>query len=348
MSLNEVESHESTLDETEPSSATEAVQVSQSQQKPRLLFMGLKRSGKSSIINVVLYKLPPTETVFIPTTVVIKKHALHSFKEFQVWDLPGQIDFLESNFDTEGIFNTAGAMVWVLDAQDDYLESVARLTETILQLQQMYPDIKYSVFIHKVDSLSNDFREDTVRDITQRIMDDLNDAGLENPPVSFYSTSVYDDSIYEALSKVIQLLNPQLPTFEALLDTIAGSCKMEKVYLFDVLSKLYVASDTSPVDMGAYELCSDYIDTIVDLSEIYGWDRGKPEDNETKVAKMDDENAESFISGIRGYCLYLKEINKYLALIGFSKEPRFAEEKPLIDFNIQVFQGSLTAVIARS
>ena len=211
-------------------------------------------------------------------------------------------------------------MVWVLDAQDDYIESVSRLTEAILQLSQLYPDIKYSVFIHKVDSLSSDFREDTVRDIIQRIMDDLNDAGLENPPVNFYPTSVYDDSIYEALSKVIQLLmNNQLATFEAMLDTIAASCKMQKLYLFDVLSKLYIASDTSPVDMAGYSLCSDYIDTIVDLSEIYGWDRGGLENgeeteeaNENKALQKSEEgNAESFISGVRGTYLYLKEMNKY-------------------------------------
>ena len=210
-------------------------------------------------------------------------------------------------------------MVWILDAQDDYLESVARLTETVVQLQQMYPDIKYSVFIHKVDSLGSDFREDIVRDIIQRIMDDLNDAGLENPPVSFYPTSVYDDSIYEALSKVLQLLNPQLATFEALLNTLAGSCKMQKLYLFDVLSKLYIASDTTPVDMAGYTLCSDYIDTIVDLSEIYGWDRGSlrnghmngDTDKSQALQKTEEGNSESFISGIRGYCLYLKEMNKY-------------------------------------
>ena len=232
--------------------------------------------------------------------------------------MPGQIDFLETNFDTESIFSSAGAMVWVLDAQDDYLESVARLTDTILQLQQLYPDIKYSVFIHKVDSLSNDYREDTVRDIIQRIMDDLNDAGLENPPVSFYATSVYDDSIYEALSKVLQLLNPQLPTFEALLNTIAGSCKMQKLYLFDVQSKLYIASDTSPVDLVGHTLCSDFIDTIVDLSEIYGWDRGKldihdgkeEENGDNAIQRAEEGNAKSFISGIKGYCLYLKEMSK--------------------------------------
>lgn len=296
-----------------------------------------------------------------------------SYRNFQIWDLPGQIDFLETNFDTESVFASAGAMVWILDAQDEYLESVARLTETILQLQQMYPDIKYSVFIHKVDSLGSDFREDTVRDIIQRILDDLNDAGLENPPVSFYPTSVYDDSIYEALSKVLQLLNPQLATFEALLNTLAGSCKMQKLYLFDVSSKLYIASDTSPVDMAGYTLCSDYIDTIIDLESLYSWDRGKLRDRNEMANGKDDKtlvkaeqgNAESFISGIRGYCLYLKITNKYsrsihqqqpyinshprsLALIGFSKEPRFAAEKSLIDYNAQIFQDALTAVLSLS
>ncbi|MCJ1476132.1 hypothetical protein MMC13_004797 [Lambiella insularis] len=338
----------------ESNTASEVTTPLHGNHKPRLLFMGLKRSGKSSIINVVLYKLPPTETVFIPATIVIKKHALNSYRTFQIWDLPGQIDFLETNFDTDSIFASAGAMVWILDAQDDYIESVARLTETILQLQQMYPDIKYSVFIHKVDSLGSDFREDIVRDIIQRIMDELNDAGLENPPVSFYPTSVYDDSIYEALSKVVQLLNPQLATFEALLNTLAGSCKMQKLYLFDVQSKLYVASDTSPVDMGGYTLCSDYIDTILDLSEIYGWDRGVAKrieengsgDDSQALQKADEGTTESFISGIKGYCLYLKEMNSSLAMIGFSKEPRFAAEKPLIDYNVQVFQDALTAVIA--
>ena len=291
----------------------------------------VRRSGKSSIINVVLHKLAPTETVFLATTAVIKRHQLQyvqihsrtwlelctdvysSYKEFQVWDLPGQIDYLESSFNTESIFGTAGAVVWVLDAQDDYAESVARLTDTILQLQQMYPDIKFSVFIHKVDSLSNDFREDTIRDITQHVMDDLNDAGFENPPVSFYSTSVYDDSIYEALSKVIQVLNPQLPTFEALLNTIAGSCKMEKVYLFDIESRLYIASDTSPVDLGAYELCSDFLDTISDLAEIYGWKPGMGKGEDAEAPEPPNRDAESFISGIRGYCLYLKEMDKYIA-----------------------------------
>lgn len=45
---------------------------------------------------------------------------------------------------------------------------------------------------------------------------------------------------------------------------------MEKVFLIDVVSKIYVATDSSPVDMLMYELCSDMIDVVIDISSIYG------------------------------------------------------------------------------
>ena len=248
-----------------------------------------------------------------------------SFRNFQIWDLPGQIDFLGANFDTESIYGSAGAVVWVIDAQDDYVTSVARFTEAVLTLSQQYPDLKYSVFIHKIDSLSTDFCDDTVRDITQRITDDLNDAGLDNPAIGFYPTSVYDESIYEALSKVIQTLNPQLPAFENMINTVSNAGKFQKLYLYDVMTKLYIAADTSPVDMASYSVCADYIDTIVDLSEIYGWNRdrikeqAKNEEGSEEVSSPskpppgffeEEGSAESFISEIGDACLYLKEVNK--------------------------------------
>ena len=45
---------------------------------------------------------------------------------------------------------------------------------------------------------------------------------------------------------------------------------MEKAYLFDVVSKLYVSTDSGPVDMQSVELCSDMIDVVLDVSGIYG------------------------------------------------------------------------------
>jgi Ras-related GTP-binding protein C/D len=235
--------------------------------------------------------------------------------DFQVWDFPGHLNYFDPAFDTADIFSEIGALIWVIDAQDDYFEAIGRLNTTILNLQTTYPAINIEVFVHKVDGLSDDYRIDTYRDIVHRVQDELLDAGYEHAPVSFHQTSIYDHSIFEAFSKVIQKLIPQLPSLEALLTSLCSNCKIEKAYLFDVLSKIYIASDTSPGDMSSYEICSDYIDVVVDISEIYGWDRGEVEGAEAddiEGEEVGNQDAESVIVMERknGNYLYLKEINK--------------------------------------
>jgi Ras-related GTP-binding protein C/D len=235
--------------------------------------------------------------------------------DFQVWDFPGHLNYFDPAFDTSDIFSEIGALIWVIDAQDDYFDAIARLNTTILNLQATYPAINVEVFVHKVDGLSDDYRIDTYRDIAHRVQDELLDAGYEHAPVSFHQTSIYDHSIFEAFSKVIQKLIPQLPSLEALLTSLCSNCKIEKAYLFDVLSKIYIASDTSPGDMSSYEICSDYIDVVVDISEIYGWDRVEvegPEADDADREEVGNQDAESVIVMERknGNYLYLKEINK--------------------------------------
>lgn len=45
---------------------------------------------------------------------------------------------------------------------------------------------------------------------------------------------------------------------------------MEKSFMFDVVSKLYLATDSNPVDAHSFELCSDMLDVVIDVSCIYG------------------------------------------------------------------------------
>ncbi|KAJ5490792.1 GTP-binding protein gtr2 [Penicillium diatomitis] len=311
--------------------------------KPRLLLMGLRRSGKSSIASVVFHKMPPNETLFLESTTRIQKDSIHSFMDFQVWDFPGQLEYLEPSFDLEDIFGSLGALVWVIDAQDDYLDSVARLNRTILTVQQYYPGINIEVFIHKVDALSEEYRQDAYQDIVQRITDELNDCGYENAPVHFYLTSIYDYSVFEAFSKVIQKLIPNLSTLENLITTLGNNCGFEKTYLFDVLSKIYIASDTRPVDMASYEMCSDYIDVIVDISELYSWDHPL---RKAKGEQM--QEAESHVVLHDDTMLHLMEMNKYLCLVSVIRNPEAREKKGLIDMNCRTFQEALNDVFSRS
>ncbi|KAL8727630.1 MAG: hypothetical protein Q9166_005938 [cf. Caloplaca sp. 2 TL-2023] len=291
--------------------------------------------------------MAPHETLFLEATTSIHKQVM-PFMDFQIWDLPGQIDYLSGPFESTSIFSNVGGIIWVIDAADNYLEPIGRFTDTVVQLTDLYPEIKYSVFIHKTDSLTEDYREDTIRDVMQKISDELFDDGLENPPVNYFPTSIYDHTLFEAFSKVIQGLVPQLPTYEALLDTVAASCRFQKVYIFDVMSKVYIASDTKPSDLSSYELCSDFINAIMDLSDMYGWKR-KPEPSPSERAlDLKKQTAEAIVCSAKGAnTVYLRELNQFLAFIGVSKEPNFQKEKAMVDYNVQIFQDTLLQVLDR-
>jgi hypothetical protein len=58
---------------------------------PRIMCMGPRRSGKSSIERVVFHKMSPHETLFLESTtqVDIKLIANNSFVKFQTWDFAG-------------------------------------------------------------------------------------------------------------------------------------------------------------------------------------------------------------------------------------------------------------------
>lgn len=133
------------------------------------------------------------------------------------------------------------------------MEALSRLHLTVTRAYKVNPDINFEVFIHKVDGLSDDHKIEKQSDIHKRANDDLADAGLERIHLrfvsliqcsyflrwncdvkriircSFYLTSIYDHSIFEAFSKVVQKLIPQLPTLENLLNIFIS---VSRYYIF--------------------------------------------------------------------------------------------------------------------
>jgi len=309
-----------------------------SEQKPRILLMGLRRSGKSSIQKVVFHKMSPNETLFLESTNKIIKDDISnsSFVQFQIWDFPGQIDFFDATFDSDMIFGGCGALVFVIDAQDDYMEALNKLHLTVTKAFKVNHGIRFEVFIHKVDGLSDDYKMETQRDINQRANDDLADSGYDQIHLSFHLTSIYDHSIFEAFSKVVQKLIPQLPTLENLLNILISNSGMEKAFLFDVVSKIYIATDSSPVDMQSYELCCDMIDVVIDVSCIYGLR------DDTEAAAFDSQSS-SVIKLNNGTILYLREVNKFLALVCILREDNF-DRQGIIDYNFLCFRDAIQQV----
>eukprot|EP00735_Rhodelphis_limneticus_P012470 TRINITY_DN5740_c0_g1::TRINITY_DN5740_c0_g1_i1::g.14538::m.14538 TRINITY_DN5740_c0_g1::TRINITY_DN5740_c0_g1_i1::g.14538 ORF type:complete len:355 (+),score=58.59,sp/Q9HB90/RRAGC_HUMAN/65.36/6e-145,Gtr1_RagA/PF04670.7/7.3e-69,Arf/PF00025.16/6.7e-06,MMR_HSR1/PF01926.18/7.5e-05,MMR_HSR1/PF01926.18/1.9e+03,Ras/PF00071.17/0.00017,SRPRB/PF09439.5/0.00058,Miro/PF08477.8/0.00073,Miro/PF08477.8/5.2e+03,AAA_14/PF13173.1/0.14,AAA_14/PF13173.1/4e+03,AAA_14/PF13173.1/9.7e+03,AAA_16/PF13191.1/1,AAA_16/PF13191 len=310
----------------------------QPEKKPCIILMGLRRSGKSSVQRVVFHKMSPHETLFLENTTKLTKHDISNsaFVQFQVWDFPGLHDSYHPQNDAQSIFSQCTALVFVIDAQDETTDALRHLHHTVKTAYKVNPKICFEVFIHKVDGLSDDQKIESQREIQTKATEDLADANLDHIYISFHLTSIYDHSIYEAFSKVIQKLLPELPTLEQLLDILIANSRIEKAFLFDVVSKVYVATDSSPVDVQCYELCSDMIDVVIDVSCIYGMKDGSE-------GLAFDENSSAVIENSNRTVLYLREVHKYLALVCLMQSDNF-DKIGIVDYNFAVFKDAICQI----
>mmetsp|Transcript_30840 Transcript_30840/g.50946 ORF Transcript_30840/g.50946 Transcript_30840/m.50946 type:complete len:379 (-) Transcript_30840:114-1250(-) len=320
---------------------------------PRVLLMGPRRGGKTSIQRVVFSKMSPHETLFrLEATQGLERAVVDHTPlcQFTIWDFPG--DYYGEQPE---VFAGTTSLIFVMDAQDEPYDHVLQsFTDAVTRAVQVNPHITIEVFINKVDGelfLSDESKYDCRRDIMAQVTDELEEAGVRPEEVSirYHLTSIYDHSIYEALSRVVQRLIPQLPTLENLLNVLVSTCSMEKAYLFDVVSKLYVSTDSSPVDMQSVELCSDMIDVVLDVSGIYGL--GPPEEEEpSELIDPDsayDRDSASVIRLSNGMVLYLKEVDTMLALVCITRGENF-RKKSLINYNIRRLKQALRSLSSSS
>ena len=113
---------------------------------------------------------------------------------------------------------------------------------------------------------------------------------------------MYDHPIFEAFRKMVQKLITHLPTQENLRNFFMSNFGIEIALLF-VVSKIYVVTDSTPVDANLW--------SSVDISCIHGFkeDRaGTPYKELTAIVKL------NITTG-----LYLKEVTVFLALAGVAQ-----------------------------
>ncbi|KAF2480914.1 Gtr1/RagA G protein conserved region-domain-containing protein [Neohortaea acidophila] len=328
---------------------------------PRFVFMGMRRCGKSSVQKVVVQKLPPADSLYLEPTYKVEHATMHgSFLHFESAEIPTQLPVLSPSYDHASIFSNIGAVIWIIDSQDEYFSSISELLRTAVFLAKNYPSINLDVFIHKTDGLSEEYKYDTFREVRQRVQDELSDVGYGHRSISYYQTSIFDHSIFEAMSKVVQKLLPQLPSLETLLTKLCATCRIQKAYLFDTVSKIYIATDASPTLLKDYEVCSDYVDVIVDIKQLYGWQEqvGAPSTSppqQQEQQEEDEQRQNSSDAGLIGESIvtydktgdgymFAREVNDSLSLICIMGKGSSVEKRVLIDYNVDVFVDAVVKI----
>ena len=128
------------------------------------------------------------------------------------------------------------------------------------------------------------------------------------------------------------------------MDNLILKSNIKKAFLFDVASKIYIATDSSPVNMEHYEICSELIDVLIDVTCIYGV-------NEDESDPFDKKSS-SFIrlghsNPAENIVLYLREVDKCLALVCLINESEIHRQH-LINYNIDRFKEGLKRIFEHS
>jgi Ras-related GTP-binding protein C/D len=312
-----------------------------------IIIMGLSKCGKTSIKKVVFEKMSPHESVFLEPSQVVEACKVDNlgYSTLVVRDFPNKYNFDKAPLGELRYFGTCGVLIYVIDSQETTEDTYNYFREVAINALTKNPKISFEIFIHKADGAyflkTNDMNKHRA-EVQNKIKDVLNELQIEIN-VGFYSTSIYDHSLFEAFSKIFQKIMPQNGLLCGLLDNLSTSCRFEKAYLFDVYNKIYLAIDSSPMEEQFYEICSDMIDVVLDMSGIYG------ENSNNEVCFDGDSYSSIKINNhLRSEnsksLLYLRFIDAHLALISIINDENF-ERQHMIDYNINIFKEAVMEIL---
>ena len=124
----------------------------------------------------------------------------------------------EENPQDVQVIKNCGSLIYVIDAHEQEKETACqKLFEIIKMAHKVNPQITFEVFIHKVDSdvfMQDEHKFETLNEVSQNMRGLLQEYGLGNNnedkevQLGYHLTSIYDLTIYQALSKVIQKMLP--------------------------------------------------------------------------------------------------------------------------------------------
>ena len=159
--------------------------------------------------------MSPHETFFLTTTQTVETQAVNNNPhiQFNIKDFPGTKELSENNPNDVAALKQCGSLIYVIDAHDqDRGNACDKLFEVIKVAHKVNPAITFEVFIHKVDSdmfMQDEQKFDALNEISQNMRGVLSEFGIgghtqnQEVQISYHLTSIYDHTIYQALSRVI-------------------------------------------------------------------------------------------------------------------------------------------------
>lgn len=307
---------------------------------PKIVVCGLRRSGKSSVLRVLFNKLSPHEASYIePTTgPTFLPMSTNPLLNMRIAEIPGNWQWDESAEMDEIFFAKCQSLIFVIDSSsEDVPSAVYSLSKRVIaRALAVNSEIHVHLFLHKIDA-NYKFDPDSVQAesnkalFMQTIVSKISQDVKRRIDLSAHCTSIFDTSIHEAFSKVVQ--RPLLASgkVEQIMDAIVTTCRLEKAVLFDIVSKLNFATDSTGHSSSTYSLLQDMLEVVVDMGSIYNNNH------------LTSENTECSISLSNGEILFMRLIEKSLAFVAIIKAENF-DKTFLLNHNLNAFKDALMLI----
>jgi len=324
-----------------------------------LLFLGPRLAGKTTIKERIFDGLQPTQIIYVEQTIEVRVDTqMNAFAKMKIVDFPGMKDLSEVPQDTwhlpaseNGLDigdNTAKlAVIYVIDSQDaqSYRNALTDLYKSAELLKNYNKNLTFDIFMHKSDGL-NEEELNQIHDDTLGYIENINDVGIQ-----ISTTSAMDQTIFDAMSKVIQKRIPEQAQLEKWLNLMINNANVAKAYLMDVRTKLFIATDSSPAEntqLSIYEICSGMIEMVDGISNVYEGARlSEIGDSDEDIMPAFDENHESWVTMKEEIVLCLYGITSNLALVCVVREDAL-NQRGIMMYNLNLFRQTIRKTLEQS
>lgn len=140
------------------------------------------------------------------------------------------------------VFTSVAVMIFVFDVSSREPQSdVYSFASTIRALHEYSPNSKLFVLIHKMDLVDPmDQKEKVFRERAAEIRATCTEEGFQSDQVDFWPTSIWDQSLYRAWTKVIYFLVPNASVIESMLGKLAELIDAKELILYERTTCLVV------------------------------------------------------------------------------------------------------------
>ena len=139
------------------------------------------------------------------------------------------------------IFRSVELLIYVFDVDsDEEAGDFSQFAEVLEALEQHSPDARVYVLVHKMDLVREDSQDDVFAERKASI-ESLAGGRLR---VHCFKTSIWDETLYRAWSRIVYSLVPNTALLESQLDEFCQSCFADEVVLFESTTFLVIAHAT--------------------------------------------------------------------------------------------------------